>query len=64
LNLAQLTTQLAVTQSVTTNANSIVTGLTDTISQQIPGVPEPASLAILGSALFGFGWLYRRQSRR
>ena len=61
LNLAQLTSQLAVTQSVTTNANSIVTGLTDTISQAIPGVPEPGSLAMLGSALFMLGWIYRRK---
>jgi hypothetical protein len=60
LDLAELTTQLAVTQTVTTNTNTIATGLTDTISQQIPGVPEPTSLAILGSALLLFGWVYRR----
>ena len=64
MNLAQLTTQLGVVETVTTNANSIVTGLTDTISQQIPSVPEPASLAMLGSALLLFGWAYRRANHR
>jgi hypothetical protein len=55
-----LTADLAVDETITTGPNAVVTALTDTISQA-PSVPEPASLAILGSALAGFGWLARRR---
>jgi len=60
LDLAELTTQLAVTQIITTDANSVATAITDTISQAT--VPEPTALAMLGSFLLGFGWIYRRRA--
>jgi hypothetical protein len=35
--------------------------LTSAPSPSTPGVPEPTSLGLLGSALIGFGVLYRRR---
>lgn len=43
--------QMTVTENLATGANAVVTGLTDTISQAVPGVSEPPTLAILGVAL-------------
>jgi hypothetical protein len=57
--------QMSVDETITTDANAIVTALTDTISQAAPAVvSEPASLAILGTALIGFGALARRRRSR
>lgn len=60
---AALVSQITVNQTITTGSNAIVTALTDTISQA-SSIPEPGSLAMLGSALgiFGFiGWRRREQ---
>lgn len=53
---------LLIDETLTTDGNSVVTALTDTISQVQLVVPEPGALGLLGVGLLGLTWVRRRRS--
>jgi hypothetical protein len=53
-----------VRNTLITGPNTNVSAVFDTISEIRVTTPEPASLALLGSAVLGLGWFTRRRNKR